>query len=130
MFELNNTMKVNAAKIFAELIKTKYDEAFLLTVLEDMGDSNCYSIDNITINGTEVECYKNVVRTYDSEENADYSEVSRAIVIIVTEDEKAILADLTTKIQFKNTNGVFEIEDSSAEAHEISIAEALELWKD
>ena len=130
MLRLNNNMKINAAKIFSELIIKKYDEAFLLTVLEDMGDDSCYQFDYITINGTEVECYKSVIHTYYSEEFEDYSEVSSAIVIIVTEDEKAMLADLTIKIQFKETNGVFEIEDSSATAHEISIAEALELWKD
>ena len=38
MFELNHNMKDNAAKIFSELILAKYDESFLLTVLEDMED--------------------------------------------------------------------------------------------
>ena len=130
MFKLNNNMKANAAKIFSELIKAKFDESFLLTVLEDMYDDNDYIYDNVDINGTPVDCYINIVHTIAYEEFEDNRTFDRKIVIIVTADEKAMLADLTVTDKIVSNNGAFDIEDSVAAAREISIAEALELWKD
>ena len=130
MFKMNNNMKANAAKIFSELIKAKFDESFLLTVLEDMYDDNDYIYDNVDINGTPVDCYINIVHTIAYEEFEDNRTFDRKIVIIVTADEKAMLADLTVTDKIVSNNGVFDIEDSVAAAREISIAEALELWKD
>ena len=127
MFELNNNMKNNAAKIFSELIIAKYDESFLLPVLEDMGEDNDYIYHIIdAIDGAPVECYINIVHTIDSKEHEGGFTVDRKIVIIVTADEKAILADLTVADKIVSKNGVFDIEDSFATAHKISIAEALE----
>ena len=131
MFELNNTMKVNAAKIFAELIKTKYDEKTLLPILKDMGRNDCYTYDTIDdINGSPVECYFNTINVIDSQTREDGYNVDRQIVIIVTADEKAMLAEMTVANKFALKNGVFDIEDSFVTAREISIAEAVELWKD
>ena len=130
MFKLNNNMKANAAKIFSELIKAKFDESFLLTVLEDMYDDNDYIYDNVDINGTPVDCYINIVHTIAYEEFEDNRTFDRKIVIIVTADEKALLAYLTVTDKIVLNNGAFDIEDSVAAAREISIAEALELWKD
>ena len=130
MFELNHNMKDNAAKIFSELILAKYDESFLLTVLEDMKDDNDYLYDVIDINGTPVECCMNIVHTLSYEEFEDGTTVDRKIVIVVTADEKAVLVDMTMTDKLASNNGVLDIESSGAVAHEISIAEALELWKD
>ena len=131
MFELNDNMKVNAAKIFTELIKSKYDESVLLPILKDMGRNDCYTYDTIDdINGSPVECYFNTINIIDSQAREDGYDVDRQIVIIVTADEKAMLAEMTVANKFALKNGVFDIEDSFATAREISIAEALELWKD
>ena len=131
MFELNNTMKVNAAKIFAELIKTKYDEKTLLPILKDMGRNDCYTYDTIDdINGSPVECYFNTINVIDSQTREDGYNVDRQIVIIVTADEKAMLAEMTVANKFALKNGAFDIEDSFVTAREISISEAVELWKD
>lgn len=52
------------------------------------------------------------------------------LIIIVTADEKAMLVDMTLKDKLLSINGVLDIEDLGVIAREISIAEALELWKD
>ena len=130
MFELNKNMKLNAAKVFAEFIKTKYDERTLLDALKSLEDSTRYLYDTIDdINGAPVECYYVLLNTIDSQEREDGYTVDRDIVLIVTADEKAMLAEMTVANKIVSKNGVFDIEDSFATAREISIAEAVELWK-
>lgn len=132
MFELNKNMKINAAKIFAELIKTKYDEKTLRTSLRTMGDSTRYIYDTIDdINGIPVECYYMLINPIDEQVREDGCTIDRYITIIVPSDGKAILAEMTTTVKFISRNGVLDFDDDTfSTAREISIAEAVELWED
>lgn len=96
-----------------------------------MGNSNYYIYGTIDdMDGTPVECYFNTVNTIDSLEREDGYSVDRYIAIIVTSDEKAVLAELTITDKTVLSNGTLDVEDPFSTAREISIAEALELWKD